>query len=109
MFNECDEAGMAAWALWCETLMVWWWLRWRKKKKKKPHLVECLELLVARRAMIFAKEIGLQQFHFEGDSEMVIKGLQGVGMQFSSLGHLVRDTLSHVSSLWSFSFAHVVR
>ena len=59
--------------------------------------------------MIFTKEIGLQQSHFEGDSEMVIKGLQGVGTQFSSLGHLVRDTLSHVSSLWSFSFAHVVR
>ena len=36
-------------------------------------------------------------------------GYQGVGMHFSSLGHLFRDTLFHVSFLWSFSLAHVVR
>ena len=101
------NAMKLAWALWCEIQKVWWWLRWRKKKK--PHSVECLELLAARRAMLFAKEIGLQQSHFEGDSETVINGLQGVGMHFSSLGHLARDTLFLVSSMWSFSFAHVVR
>ena len=33
----------------------------------------------------------------------------GGGMQFSSLGHSFRDILFHVSSMWSFSFAHVVR
>ena len=75
----------------------------------KPHSVKCLELLAARRAVIFAKEIGLQQSHFEGDSETVIKGLLGGGMQFSSLGHLLREILFHVSSMRSFSFAHVVR
>ena len=75
----------------------------------KPHSVECLVLLAARRAVIFAKEIGLQQSHFEGDSETVIKGLLGDGMQFSSLGHLFRDILFHVSSKRSFSFAHIVR
>ena len=105
MFNKCDEAGVGIVVQDSNGLVV----AVMAKEKKKPHLVECLELLVARRAVIFTKEIGLQQSHFEGDSEMVIKGLQGVGTQFSSLGHLVRDTLSHVSSLWSFSFAHVVR
>ena len=45
----------------------------------KPHPVKCLELLAARRAVIFAKEIGLQQSHFEGDSETVIKGLLAGG------------------------------
>ena len=30
-------------------------------------------------------------------------------MEFSSIGHLARDTLSHVSSLSSFSLPHVVR
>ena len=59
--------------------------------------------------MLFAKEIGLQQSHFEGDSETVINGLQGVGMHFSSLGHLARDTSFLVSSMRSFSFAHVIR
>ena len=31
-----------------------------KKKKKKPHSVDCLEMMAARRAVIFAQEIGLQ-------------------------------------------------
>ena len=75
----------------------------------KPHSVECLELLAARLAVIFAKKIGLQQSHFEGDSETVIKGLLGDGMQFSSLGHLFRNILFHVSSMRCFSLAHVVR
>ena len=30
------------------------------KKKKKPHSVDYLEMMVARRAVIFAQEIGLQ-------------------------------------------------
>ena len=79
------------------------------EKISKPHSVECLEALAARRAVIFAKEIGLQQSHFEGDSETVIKGLLEGGMQSSSIGHLFRDILFHVSSMRSFSFAHVVR
>ena len=79
------------------------------KKISKPHSVECLEALAARHAMIFAKEIGLQQSHFEGDSETVIKGLLERSMQSSSIRHLLRDILFHVSSMQSFSFTHVVR
>ena len=79
------------------------------KKISKPHSVECLEALAARHAMIFAKEIGLQQSHFEGDSETVIKGLLERSMQSSSIRHLFRDILFHVSSMQSFSFTHVVR
>uniref|UniRef100_A0A7N2LAZ9 Uncharacterized protein n=1 Tax=Quercus lobata TaxID=97700 RepID=A0A7N2LAZ9_QUELO len=36
-------------------------------------------------------------------------GYQGVGMPFSSLGHMFRDTLFHVTFMRSFSFAHVLR
>ena len=79
------------------------------KKISKPHSVECLEALAARHAMIFAKEIGLQQSHFEGDLETVIKGLLERSMQSSSIRHLFRDILFHVSSMQSFSFTHVVR
>ena len=32
----------------------------KKKKKKKPNSVDYLEMMVARRAVIFAQEIGLQ-------------------------------------------------
>ena len=51
----------------------------------KPHSIECLEALAARRVVIFAKEIGLQQSHFEGDSETVIKRLFGGGVGYAIL------------------------
>ena len=105
MFNESDEAGAGIVVRDSRGLVV----AAMAEKIIKPHSVKCLELLAARRAVIFAKEIGLQQSHFEGDSEAVIKGLLGGGMQFSSLGHLFRDILFHVNSMRSFSFAHVVR
>nr|POE85851.1 hypothetical protein CFP56_18200 [Quercus suber] len=105
MFNESDEAGVGVVVRDSRGLVVVAML----EKIIKPHSVECLELLAARRAVIFAEEIGLQQSHIEGDSEIVIKGLLEGGMHFSSLGHLFRDILFHVSSMRSFSFTHVVR
>jgi len=68
--------------------------------------VENLEILAARRAVIFASEIGLQQSHFEGDSETGIKALPMGDMFSSSFGYLVRDTLIHVSSLRNFSLSY---
>ena len=71
--------------------------------------MECLEILVARRVMDFVKKLGLQQAHFKGDSETVIKVLQKGDMLFSSFGHVVREIQFHVTSLRSFSFSHIVR
>ena len=75
MFNECDEAGVGIVVRDSKGLVV---AAMVEKIKKKPHSVECLELLAARRVVLFAKEIGLQQSYFEGYSEMVINGLQGL-------------------------------
>ena len=105
MFTESDEAGLGVVVRDSNGLVV----AAMAEKIKQPHSVECLEMSAARRAVIFVKEIGLQDSHFEGDSELVIKELQRDGLQFSSIGHLARDTLSHVSSLRSFPFTHVVR
>ena len=58
--------------------------------------------------MLGAKEIELHQSHFEGDLEIVIKALQKGNMLFSSFGHIVRETLIHVSSLRSFSYLHTI-
>ena len=71
--------------------------------------VENLEILAVRRAVIFASEIGLQQSHFEGDSETKIKALPMGDMFSSSFGYLVRDTLIHISSIRNFSFSHTIR
>lgn len=67
-------------------------------------------MLAARRAVIFAKELGLQQAHWEGDSESVIKALQKGDMLFSSFGHIVKEIQFHVSSsLRSFYFSRIGR
>ena len=75
MFNESEEAGLGIVVRDSGGLVV----AAMVEKIIKPHSIECLEALAARRVVIFAKEIGLQQSHFEGDSETVIKRLFGGG------------------------------
>ena len=55
MFNESAEAGVGVVVHYSSGLVV----AAMSEKTIKPHSVECLELLAARQAMIFAKEIGL--------------------------------------------------
>ena len=104
MFNESNEAvlGIMVWDSSGQVLVA------MAEKIWKPHNVESLEMLAARRAIIFAKELDLQQGQFEGDSEICIKALQMGKLFSSSYGHLVRDTLFHVNSFQSFSFAHTI-
>ena len=75
----------------------------------KPPSVELLELLVARRAVSFAIEMGHEQVVCEGDSESVVNSLRGTGMENSWGGHLIRDIKSQSNSFLSISFAHVGR
>ena len=73
MFNESDEAVIAIMVRDSMGLVI----AAMAEKIHKPHNVESLEMIVARRAVIFASELGLQQCKFEGDSETVIKALRG--------------------------------
>ena len=67
-------------------------------------------MIAARWAVIFAKEIGLQQSHFEGDSETTIKAHRVIYMLFSSFGYIVGDILIYANSLRRcFSFSHMVK
>ncbi|KAK9996939.1 hypothetical protein SO802_021625 [Lithocarpus litseifolius] len=75
----------------------------------KPHSVEVLELLAARRAALFSQELGLDRVIFEGDSKQVMKALQWGGWDFASGGHFIRDILCIVNSFVSTSFSHVCR
>ena len=79
MFTGSDEAGLGVVVRDSNGLVV----AAMAEKIKQPHSVECLEMLAARWAVIFVKEIGLQESHFEGDSELVIKELQRDGSQYS--------------------------
>ena len=80
-----------------------------QKKIQKPQSVVALKMLAARRAALFAHEYGIQQYSFEGDSEFVINSLRHGKLLHSSIGYLLKDTMSYVSSLQSFSFSHVGR
>lgn len=63
------------------------------EKIHKPSLVTVLELLAARRAVLFVREIDLHQIVLEGDSEFVISSLK-TGTNLSSMyGHLIKDVL----------------
>ncbi|KAL0008379.1 hypothetical protein SO802_009881 [Lithocarpus litseifolius] len=105
MFNESDEAGLGV-VIRNSRGQVMVAL---SEKIKKPPSVVALELLAARRAAVLVSETGFQNSVFEGDSLAVVKSLQGSGMENSAVGHILKDTLSIVSLLKSFSFSHVIR
>ena len=105
MFGESDEAGIGIMVMDYMGQVV----SAMAEKILKPHSVDSLEMLAARRAVIFASEIGLQQCQFEGDSETVIKAIKGCDLLHSSIGHKVKDTLIFVNPFRSSSFSHLVR
>ena len=45
------------------------------EKVRLPATVEVIEMLAARRAATFARELGFSQVCFEGDAELVVKCL----------------------------------
>lgn len=79
------------------------------EKIQKPQSIVALKMLAARIATLFARECGIQQSSFKGDSEFVINSLRHGELLHSSIGYFLKDTMSYVSSLQSFSFFHVGR
>ncbi|XP_030959402.1 uncharacterized protein LOC115981406 [Quercus lobata] len=67
------------------------------------------EALAARRTAKFAMELGLSSSILEGDSEVVYRALQASNWRHSSIGEIVKDTVSMVGSLRTFSFSHTRR
>ena len=59
-----------------------------------PSLVEVLKMLAARRATIFATELGFTNVCFEGDAEGVVRSIRGEDCSNAFVGHLVKDILS---------------
>ena len=68
-----------------------------------------LEALAARRAVKFAVELGISLYEFEGDSEVVHRVLQATDRCHPSIGQIIKDILSIVGSLRTFSFSHTRR
>ena len=76
------------------------------EKISYPSSVVLVEVLATRRAAQFIVELGLSQSVFEGDSEVVCKALKATNVGHSSIGQFVKDIMSIVGSLRTFSFSH---
>ena len=76
--------------------------------EKIPYLssVEVLEALAARRAAKFVVELGLLVSEFEGDFEVVWRASKSADGAHSSIGEIIKDRMSIVGSLITFSFSH---
>ena len=67
-----------------------------------PTLVEMVEVLAARRALVFAKELDFDRVIVEGDSANTITSINGGQMDHSALGHVLLD----IKSLFFFFFSY---
>lgn len=74
MFNKIDEVGIGI-IVRDSTGQV---LAAMAEKIQEPYNMESLEMIVAKRVVIFASKISLQQCQFKGDLEIGIKALKRV-------------------------------
>ena len=74
-----------------------------------PTSVEMVEVLAARGALCFAKDLGFNKVIVEGDSETIIKAINSNGFSASSFGHILQDIKSVSSSLAGVLFKHTRR
>ena len=79
------------------------------EKIVKPQTAELVEILAARRAVLFSREMGFFKSVFEGDSATVIKLLQDRNVSHFQGGHILKDILSYLNSFQSCSFSHIGR
>ena len=68
-----------------------------------------VEALAARRAVKFIVELGISLSEFEGDSEVVCRALRIANWGCRSIGQIIKDTLSIMDSLRTFSLSHTRR
>ena len=66
-------------------------------------------MLAARKAAIFAKDLGFSQVCFEGNAELVVKCLQSGMVSNALVDHLVKDFMSISGHFRSSNIIHVRR
>nr|XP_023928573.1 uncharacterized protein LOC112039899 [Quercus suber] len=68
-----------------------------------------IEAKAMEAGVLFARDVGIQEAVFEGDSLIICKALQGDGRAPSSIQNVLEGTLDLVSSFRSSTFSHVKR
>nr|POF03373.1 putative ribonuclease h protein [Quercus suber] len=74
-----------------------------------PTTVEMVEVLAARRALIFAKELGFDQVILEGDYEIAIKAMKSDDYSAAAFGHIVFDIKALSTQFRCVIFQHTRR
>ena len=74
-----------------------------------PTTVEMVEVLAARSALWFVKDLSFNKVIVEGDSEVIIKALNSGGLSSSSFGHIIMDINVMSSSFGNVVFSHTRR
>ena len=71
-----------------------------------PALVEMVEVVATRRALMFVVELGFNKVEVEGDSESVVNAILGDYMDNSYMGHVLQDIKFMFSSFSFISIKH---
>ena len=75
----------------------------------KPISVAAAEALACRRAMFFAKELGMMDCIFEGDAEVIVRAIRSSNYSHLEYGNVIRD-VRFLENYFSFCvFSHVKR
>ena len=73
------------------------------------HTVEIIEALAARRAIHFAKEVGVADVEFEGDAKTVIHNLSSNDSIYTPYGLVLKDAKVMLQEIQRFSLSHTRR
>ena len=73
------------------------------------HTAKMMEALAARRAIIFAKEVGVVDVEFEGDAEIVIRDLYRNDPIQTPYGLVIEDAKALLQEFQGFSMSHTRR
>ena len=76
------------------------------QKVHGTHTVEMIEALAARRAIIFAKEVGIDDVEVEGDAENIIKDLNSNYPIHTPYGLVIEDAKALIQDFQRFSLSH---
>ena len=68
-----------------------------------------IEALAARRAIIFAKEVGIDDVEVEGDAENIIKDLNSNYPIHTPYGLVIEDAKALIQDFQRFSLSHTRR
>ena len=74
-----------------------------------PASVEMVEVLAARQALMFAKELKFDKVVVKGDSKIVVNAILDDYMDNSYMGHVLQDIKFMFSSFSCISVKHIHR